>query len=362
MPSPLFCASSAQQALNWQCGLVLCAVCAGTHRETATPITISSRGPVLTFSQFNAVPDYAVASVLHARCSNPTVNITVLLHDEEVLPAWEPYAPGANVTLYVASSEAKALLCNFEHKLFRPSSVQPAWISVYWFTRFLVLQHYMLEHNVHSVLYLDLDILVFGDLASNFAPDTVPVKWGSYSIHWTQRSLMAFVKHILSFYTQNNTELANSILETGEKASYYADLLSDREDIDAWWPHNLPRAEFSDMHMLMHFVRHQPQVLKVVCKNPNDTTCPQMYRPLENLNNLGDCTDASKVHAAFQWRWNKHLNIAQPRFLGTSHAVPAMHFQGPGCKAALTKVACGNIANCTALASTDLPSIVCSHR
>lgn len=204
------------------------------------------------FYQFHQVASYTVRSVLHARCSSPNSAITVILHEEKLLHTWRHFTAGARITLHVPSNTTRERERVFAQHLFRPSSVQPAWISVFWFIRFLAVQQYMLEAGIQSALFIDLDILVFGDLASVISRDTAPVMWASFATHWTIQSITAFTDHMWWLYSQNDTQLAASMLDTGETRQDYLDMLYDRKEIDAWWPHHIQRAEFSDMHFMKH--------------------------------------------------------------------------------------------------------------
>ena len=292
----------------------------------------------LIFAQYGALRPHEVISFVYARKSHPGALIWVLAHEPlSSVDTWTTLEAKYNITVVKYNIYTETAMHMKFRRYYLHSSVHPTLPPVgfdyFAQARFISLAHLMSSKEIDNAIFLDTDILLFDNVFDNIPVDMTLTHFSDYATHWTQQSVQDFAEYLIYFYSrQNLSAIAMDIVTFGERNPDLAPALDSNEAIGAWWPSDIARHHFSDMHIFGAFLTESKKV-QTLCPSSG---CPETLIPLANLHGSAKCNNISDVKNAFQWRPSNNLPLVP--FL-KDEVVPALHFQGE-CKALIVPGFC----------------------
>lgn len=310
----------------------------------------------IVYMHYGGLQDYQALGALHALRSNPKAHVTVILDNNQGsdVAAWKQLAANTQLNIYVPMDFT--VVEKFK-SVYRHASINKLEKEVFCIYRHLLLHQYMMENNITSLVYLDLDIVVFNNNLFKLLPEDSAISpIGTFAIHWTQNSLTAFSRYIWHFYERDPLEIAQHVAMIGRAGPELDDHLADNELIDEWWPDAVPRHHISDMRLFKNFVQ-TTGALHILCNgNKVGETCPKALHLVRNakqhpiihaINFDQHALAVQQFRDAFDWVKHSEYNYTLPVMTDVRHgrsAVPGMHFQGH-CKRVMPEILCPNLVS-----------------
>jgi hypothetical protein len=301
----------------------------------------------IVFTHFGEMLPYQMISLLHARLSNPSAAIHVLMHTPlaNLSQEWRRIANSSDLRLVHIRNHTSSREREFA-KVYLPSSVNTFQYEYMCFARFFEVQEYAEAQGLAALVLMDIDIVLFKNMFEILPPDTTFTMHSTFAVHWTSRSLRAFSDFMFGFYQRDRRDIVADIQRFGDGSADFQAPLNASADIGAWWPAGVGRKHLSDMYLLAAFFQTQPGYLLLKCPTGCRMTEVPALMPMlsaRTIDAVHQCANASSFRAAFQWQRSPSTGILQPHLRPQGDAVPGIHFQG-GCKKVVPIILCVNVA------------------
>lgn len=214
------------------------------HTTIQTPQAISDSWS--SASTGRVLEDYQLLTLAQTRYLHPSSNITLLVANasEPALADYKRLLAGLDIQVAPFPSLRRPFR-------YRHSSTNSLGYEEFCFQRHLALARYATAHGVQALLHHDLDIVVYrpfwGGLLQEFGLFSL-ARYGSFFTHWRLPMLQEWGAYVHSFYDRTDEQLAEHISRAGGPPP-------DGMRAPHWWPEHLEPKLFSDMYLLMEFVR-----------------------------------------------------------------------------------------------------------